>query len=152
MSDERIVPSFWLSEFLASDTAVRKGLSNAPDIGEMANIRSILAPGMQRVRECLGHPVTISSGYRSAAVNRAVGGSKTSQHTQGLAADFTAPGFGSAKQVAEHLLRHAGTVRYDQLIYEGTWVHISFSPQPRGQVLTARFSGGKAIYSPGVVA
>lgn len=57
MTDERIAGSFWLSEFLRSDIAVRRGLDNVPKAPELANIRNMLAPGMQRVRDTLGVPV-----------------------------------------------------------------------------------------------
>ena len=127
MTDERLQQSFWLSEFLRSDTAVRKGLENMPKATELANIRNVLAPGMQRVRNLLGQPVLVTSGYRSLEVNAAVGGSRASQHTQGLAADFICPEFGTPKSVTKYLLQHAGELRFDQLIWEGSWVHVSFA-------------------------
>ena len=150
MIDERIVPSFWLSEFLQSDTASRQQLDNTPLPSEMANIRNILAPGMQTVRDCLMQPVFVSSGYRSPAVNRAVGGAVHSQHTQGLAADFKCPAFGMPITIVQYLMRHCTQVRYDQLIHEGSWVHISFAQNPRGEVLTAHFGPGGTTYSPGL--
>jgi zinc D-Ala-D-Ala carboxypeptidase len=150
MIDEHIVPGFWLSEFLQSDTASRLQLDNTPLPSEMANIRNLLAPGMQSVRDCLMQPVFISSGYRSPEVNRAVGGAQNSQHTQGQAADFKCPAFGMPITIARHLLIHSTEVRFDQLICEGTWVHISFAAKPRGQVLTARFGPGGTTYTPGL--
>lgn len=94
MIDELLQGHFRLSEFLRSEAAVRRGLDNTPRALELANIRNVLAPGMQRVRDCLAVPVFISSGYRSPEVNAAIGGSSASQHMQGLAADFVAPAFG----------------------------------------------------------
>jgi hypothetical protein len=149
MNDERIVPSFYLSEFLHSDTAVRRGLDNTPDALSLANIRNFLAPGMQSVRELLGRPVVISSGFRSPAVNRAVGGSRTSQHMVGLAADFICPGFGTPLQVARALV--ASSIKFDQLIQEGTWVHVSFNAHPRRSVLTAVFTPNGTTYRDGLV-
>lgn len=150
-ADERIVPSFWLSEFLASDTAVRLGLDNTPSAMGMANIRNVLALGMQRVRDCLGAPVFITSGYRSPEVNAAVRGSSSSQHMQGLAADFKAPNFGPPRQVAKHLMERSGEVRFDQLIWEGAWVHVSFvAGLARSEVLTAHFRGGAVDYTRGI--
>jgi zinc D-Ala-D-Ala carboxypeptidase len=148
--DERITPNFWLSEFLQSATAVRKGIDNTPKATELANVRNMLIPGMQSVRDCLGQPVFITSGYRSPEVNRAIGGSTNSQHSQGLAADFKAPAFGMPRQIVKHLMQHCTQVRYDQLICEGEWVHISFAPKPRGQVLTAHFSSAGVRYTPGL--
>lgn len=144
-------PSFHLDEFLHSQTAQRKGISNAPTPAHLENITRLLAPGMQRVRDLLRVPVLISSGYRSLALNRAVGGSATSQHCEGLAADFTAPAFGSPRRICEHILANASEIRFDQLIYEGTWVHISFvAAAPRHEVLTAHFGGGRVTYSRGL--
>lgn len=150
MIDEHIVPGFWLSEFLQSDTASRLRLDNTPLPTEMANIRNLLAPGMQSVRDCLMQPVFISSGYRSPEVNRAVGGAVNSQHTQGQAADFKCPAFGMPITIARYILARSTQVRFDQLICEGTWVHISFAQQPRGQVLTAHFGPGGTTYTAGL--
>lgn len=151
MTDERITPSFWLSEFFKSDTAARRGIDNTPKAMHLANIRNLLAPGMQRVRELLGAPVLITSGFRSPALNQAVGGSNHSQHSHGLAADFTAPSFGSPDKVARHILDHRHEIQFDQLIAEfGQWVHISFSANPRGEVLTARHSNIGTVYETGL--
>ncbi len=151
MIDERLQNTFWLSEFIRSDMAVRLGLDNTPKMTEMASLRNVLAPGMQRVRNALGGPVLITSGYRSAEVNRAVRGSASSQHTQGLAADFIAPQFGTPRAVAKYLQERSGEIRFDQLIFEGAWCHISFVPgQPRSECLTAHFAGGTVTYSKGV--
>lgn len=152
MIDEIVQGHFRLSEFLRSDTAVRQGLDNTPKAVDLANIRNVLAPGMQRVRDSLGRPVLITSGYRSPEVNAAIGGSKSSQHSQGLAADFICPAFGTPRQVVQYLMERSGEIRFDQLIFEGSWVHISFvAGAGRSQVLTAHFMrGGGVSYSPGL--
>lgn len=152
MPDERLGSFFWLSEFLRSDTATRKGLANLPGPAQLANIRGPLAAGMERVRNLLGVPVHITSGYRSPEVNAAIGGASTSQHCQGLAADFIAPDFGTPRSIASYLMQRMPELRFDQLIFEGTWVHISFvNDKPRGEVLTAHFVPGQAVsYSRGV--
>ena len=149
MNDERLTADFHLSEFLRSDKAVRLGLDNIPDALAMASIRNFLAPGMQQVRELIGAPINISSGYRAPQVNAAVGGSRSSQHMQGLAADFAAPFFGTPIQIARAIV--ASHIKFDQLIQEGSWVHISFSAKPRRSVLTAKFTNGVASYSHGLV-
>lgn len=138
---------FTLAEFITSQTAARMGLDNTPPDGVMSNLEHT-ALGLEGVRTLLGVPLIISSGYRSPEVNRAVGGALDSQHKQGLAADFIAPGFGSPLQVARAII--ASGIKFDQLIMEGTWVHISFNAVPRGQVLTATFKDGTAHYSPGL--
>lgn len=151
MVDRNVTAAFRLSEFLRSETAVRRGLDNTPPAAVLANIVNVLGPGMQRVRDLLETPVQITSGYRSPEVNRAVGGSGTSQHVLGLAADFVSPTFGSPRSIARFLADNQAVLRYDQLIFEGTWVHISFTPgQPRSQVLTAHFAQGGVTYSPGI--
>lgn len=149
MIDQHITPGFWLSEFITSDYATRHGLDNVPGVEEWRRIKTILAPGMQTVRDCLGAPVLITSGYRSPEVNKAVGGVSNSQHTQGLAADFKCPQVGMPRQVVQWILEHGHDVRWDQLIEEGTWVHVSFSQgTPRRQVLKARFSLSGTTYTP----
>lgn len=151
MVDERLGRFFLLSEFLRSETATRRGLANIPDAAAMRNLRDVLAPGMERVRSLLGVPVQVTSGYRAPEVNAAVGGSASSQHCHGLAADFVAPDYGTPRSIAKHLAAHAEALDFDQLIFEGTWVHISFvRSAPRRQVLTAHFGGGRVTYSPGV--
>ena len=151
MVDERLQQHFWLSEFLRSDTALRRGIDNVPKAGELANIRNVLAPGMVRVRNLLRTPVLITSGYRSEALNAAVGGSKSSQHLQGLAADFISPDFGTPRKIAQMLMERSTEIRFDQLIWEGQWVHISFGPgAPRGEVLTAHFFAGGVSYTKGL--
>jgi hypothetical protein len=151
MIDQRVGSFFWLSEFVGSDYAVRNGLDNLPKAPEMANLINVLAPGMNRVRQALGAPVLITSGYRSPEVNTAIGGAASSQHTQGLAADFKAPEFGTPRAIVKYLMERSGEIRFDQLIYEGGWAHISFTPSsPRSEVLTAHFLGGRVTYERGL--
>jgi zinc D-Ala-D-Ala carboxypeptidase len=102
---EKLSPSFVLSEFLDSQQGARLGIDNTPDAACLAGIRNFLAPGMQKVRDLLGHPVVISSGYRCPELNRAVGGARNSDHIRGLAADFTCPGFGKGYRGSGHPIR-----------------------------------------------
>lgn len=150
MNDTQLTKSFWLSEFVASETATRLGIDNAPPADVVAAITNVLAPGMQAVRDLLGVPVLVTSAYRCPELNAAVHGASSSQHLTGHACDFRAPGFGSPQQVARLLVEQMKGLRWDQLIYEGTWVHISFSPRPRFEALTAHFAGGRVTYTQGI--
>lgn len=149
---DQVTADFTFGEFLRSEAAVRHGLDNTPSATHLANILGVLVPGMQRIRDELGVPVQITSGYRAPAVNRAVGGSASSQHQLGLAADFVAPRFGSPRAIARHLQPRMEELRIDQLIFEGTWVHVSFDPaKPRHEALTAHFqAGGGVTYARGI--
>jgi len=145
---------FTLQEITASEYAIRHGLDNHPTDANVLDNLHTLADGLERVRSLLGEPVHISSGYRSGKVNSGIGGSKTSAHMQGLAADFTCPEFGTPKEVAECLRDNKERIGLNNIIYEGTWVHLDFPPigeQPTLLVKTAIFKGGKVTYIPGIV-
>lgn len=143
----KLSPHFSLSEFTSSQTAVRRGIDNTPPQSVIETMKRT-ALGLEGVRAVLGAPIIISSGYRSPALNKAIGGSATSQHTKGEAADFSCPGFGSPLEVCRAIVK-AG-IAFDQLIHEGTWVHISFADKPRGSVLTAHFNVSGVSYTRGL--
>lgn len=136
---------FTLEEFTASSEAERLSIDNTPS----ENIKRVLketAEKMEKVREVLGNEaIHINSVYRSPTLNRFIGGSSTSAHKTGHAVDFKCPGFGTPEQITRCI--QLSGIKYDQLIYEGSWVHISFAPEMRQQTLTAKFSKGKASYS-----
>lgn len=139
---------FSLAELVASQVATRKGINNAPSTAIVMNLKR-LAALLEQVRTLVGAPITVSSGYRSPALNRAVGGAASSAHVQGLAADI------STNKLAPRalaLLIRESDIEFDQLIYEGTWVHIGLAfGALRREVLTANFNGGRATYSRGIV-
>lgn len=136
---------FALAELTVSENARRLGLDNTPPPEILARLKTT-AGQLERLRDLLGgKPIIVSSGYRSPAVNRAAGGEKSSAHLQGWAIDFTCPAFGSPLRICERIERSA--LSFDQLIEEGTWVHISFDPRRRGQVLSKTPTG----YEPGLV-
>lgn len=138
---------FTLQELTSSDVALRKGIDNTPPEDVVSNLTE-LALALEQVRELLGCPMHINSGYRSPKLNAAVGGSSTSAHMTGQAADFVAPDFGTPQQIAHHIA--ASAIPFDQLIFEGTWVHFGIRGDMRRQVLTAHFSGGKVTYTQGI--
>jgi zinc D-Ala-D-Ala carboxypeptidase len=138
---------FTLEEMVASQIATRRRLDNRPDPDALANLRRVAAV-LEEVRALVGAPVIVSSGYRSKAVNQAVGGAANSAHLLGLAADINVPGM-APKALAKMIL--ASNILFDQLIYEGTWVHIGLSTgRPRREVLTAAFNPGGVVYSRGI--
>ena len=135
---------FTLAELTISQEAARRGLSNTPDPDALENLK-VLASHLERVRELLGAPVIITSGYRSPKVNSAVGGSRTSAHMQGLAADFICPGFGSPAEIVSKIVH--SPIQFDQVINEfGAWVHLGVSPSMRRQALLATRKDGKVFY------
>lgn len=147
----RIVLSdhFTLDELTRSDTALRLGIDNTQPPFEVLRNLGYLAEVLERVRAQLAAPLIITSGYRCPALNAALGSKPTSAHVLGLAADFIAPGFGSPLEVAQQINESA--IRYDQLIHEGRWVHLSISrAHNRMQRLTAHFDDGRASYTSGL--
>lgn len=134
---------FTLEEMTISETAARRGIINRPTARAMENLKRLCAL-LDDVRDALGHPIIVTSGYRSPEVNAAVGGSKTSAHCQGLAVDFTCPGVGSPLEVARKVA--AIGLEFDQVIHEyGTWVHLGLSDgKPRHQLLTIDKRGTRA--------
>lgn len=150
MTEDRVTPNFHLSEFLVSDTAVRLGIDNTPSASILATLTNVLIPGMQAVRDMVGAPIIVKSGYRCPALNAAVRGAQSSQHMDGHACDFVAPQYGPPSRVAALLVAHMDRIKFDQLIHEGGWVHISFSPRPRNEVLTAHFTPQGVSYTRGL--
>lgn len=150
MSRTQLSAHFYLDEFEQSQTATRFGIDNRIPESLRENVKA-MADFMERCRTYLGKPIAISSGYRGPALNKKVGGSTRSAHMDARAVDFTCPAFGTPEGVARFLA--ACPLPFDQLIYEGTWVHISIPEQgeePRKMVMTAKFKNGKASYSTGI--
>lgn len=138
---------FSLAEFVASQEATRACIDNTPPADVLENIRETCGR-LEVVRGALGHPIIITSGFRSPKLNAMIGGVPTSAHVQGYAVDFLCPGFGTPYQVIARLM--SSGIKWDQCIYEGAWVHISFDPRMRQEVLTAKFTPSGAVYSQGV--
>ena len=127
-----MTPHFTFDEAVKTNA----GLGNMPSARVAAQI-GVTACHMEKVREILGnHSIHVSSWYRSPAVNLEVGGVSTSDHLRGVAVDFTCPEFGSTYDVATRI-RDSG-IKFDQLILEYGWVHISFNATMRQQCLTKK--------------
>lgn len=145
-----ITQNFAISEFVLSDTATRLGIDNTPSATIVATLTNILIPAMQQIRDLLGAPVIIKSGYRCPHLNSVVRGSPNSDHLTGHAADFVAPAFGDPLRICRYLLMHADKLQWDQLIFEVGWVHIAFNMRQRNQVLTAHFTPSGVRYTQGL--
>lgn len=135
---------FTLDELTHTD---HRTIDNTPS-PEMIVILQETAKQMDRVRTLLGKPIRVNSGYRSPALNTAVGGAPTSAHMSGYAVDFVCPGFGTPLQICQAII--ASHIPFDQLIQEGSWVHISFDPRLRMKQMTATFTAAGTVYSDGV--
>ena len=147
----QFTPHFTVEELTQSQTAIRRGIDNTPSPGAVANLKRVAAL-LEQVRMLLGEkPILVSSGYRSPGVNAAVGGASNSRQLVGLAADFTCPSFGMPRAICREVAE--SRLPFDQLIFEGTWVHIGLSPEGtplRRQVLTAHFQNGMSTYTEGI--
>lgn len=138
---------FTLDEMTISQTAVRHGLKNQPNARQTECLRALCESVLEPLRVLLNRPIVISSGYRSRTVNARVGGSKSSQHCLGEAADIVVPGM-EVVDVVEMI--HSMRLPFDQLIDEGGrnggWTHVSHSSGNRGEVLVATFHKGQTSY------
>jgi hypothetical protein len=146
----RLTEHFDLAELTHSQVADRLVLDNTPDkLALHALLKT--ARGLEQIRALVRVPIIISSGFRSIAVNRAVGSkSDASQHVLGQAADITAPDYGSPRTLMAAIV--ASKIPYDQVILEFSnpsdpsrgWVHVSFSDRNRKQALLIDGAGTRA--------
>ena len=160
LPEGQITANFKMSELTHSNTAVAKKLSNKPSTAHEQNLVAAAINLFQPVRELLGQPMVINSGYRSPTVNKAVGGSATSAHSIGYAIDFVCPKFGNTVKIAKFLVEKLYTqkIGFDQLILEfpntdSTWIHLGYkngNGDQRRQILTAKKIKGKTEYFPGL--
>jgi len=149
--------NFNLKEMTKSDTATRLGLDNTPGEVEIENLRLLCEKVLQPVRDHFGKSVTVNSGFRSPESNAAVGGSKSSDHCKGQAADIEIPGVPNA-ELAQWIMDNCDYTQlilefYTQGIPDSGWVHVSFDPSNlKMQELTAVKVAGKTQYLPGLQA
>lgn len=140
-----LTPHFTLAEMTLSQVANREGIDNTPDSQAIANLVQ-LCQTLEVVRELVDRPILVSSGYRSPALNRKVGGSTASAHTRGLAADITAVSL-TPRELARRIIDSG--LAFDQLILEfDGWIHLGLAEKrQRREVLTIRKGTG---YLPGL--
>lgn len=146
----QITSHFSLDELTFSQTATRYGIDNEPSPEIIENLKRV-AGVLEDIRSLVNMPIIVSSGYRSPALNRAVGGSGRSAHMLGLAADINAS---RMSPLALARLIANSSIRFDQLIMEfGRWVHVGLSSNlvaPRGELLTAKKANGRTQYVKGL--
>ena len=143
----KLSKNFSLDEFLVSQTAERHGIDMTPTGEVIDNLRRLCEGCLQPLRDALG-PIYISSGYRPQALNELIGGSLTSAHMRGNAADFRVAGispYDTCLKIKELELP------YDQNIHEfGRWVHLGVADNLRGEDLTAFRKDGRTRYALGI--
>lgn len=159
MIETKYPENFSRDELLRSETAIRHNINNEPHSKEHEENLLNVAQFLQALRDALSEhygrdvPISVSSGYRSEALNTLVGGSKRSAHSHGLAADFRAFGL-SVEEVFDFIHTHeAFSGMLDQVIDEfGAWVHVGIrqpkTDKRRGEFLLARKKGGRTVYTP----
>lgn len=140
---------FSLTEMTQSQAALRRGIDNTPNSSQIENLKSLVENVLDPLREHYGRPVMVNSGFRSGKLNRAIGGSKNSQHMKGEAADIEIPGV-SNLELAKFI---AANFEFDQLILEfhtpsipdSGWVHVSWkrNSKNRKSILTINKTGTK---------
>lgn len=146
--------NFTVDELCKSEIAIRRSIDNTPTETVISNLQALVLNVLQPIRNSLG-PITINSGYRSPAVNVAVGGSPTSDHCLGMAADIEIAGYDN-KMLAKFIEQN---FKFTQLILEfyedgqpaSGWVHVSFDPNDlKCQTLRAVKQNGKTVYLKGI--
>jgi putative chitinase len=150
----KLTEHFSLAEMIVSPTAKRLGLSNTPTAEHIENMRYCCEKILEPVRAHFGKPVTINSSYRAPLVNKAVGGSKTSQHVNGQAIDFEIPGVDN-KVVADWI---GDNLEFDQVILEfytrgdknSGWVHASIKKaggNRKMRMIASKSKAGGTVYT-----
>ena len=143
---------FELAEFTRSSTAKRAGISNMPTDAHLENIKLLCEKILEPIRVHFARSIILSSGYRSSALNRAVGGSSSSQHCSGEASDIDMDGTNVTNAQIFNYIKD--NLEFDQLIWEfGTdsnpdWVHVSYESngRQRKQILRAVKKNGSTSY------
>ena len=153
MEKIQLSKNLYLHEVIKSNTATRRGIDNTPTNEHLNNLKEIAKEVFQPLRDHLGTAIGISSGYRSEDLNKAIGGSKTSQHSKGEALDLDADIFGKTTN-ADIFGYIKENLDFDQLIWEfgndtnPNWVHVSYKSyeENRNEILQAVRVGGKVNY------
>jgi len=153
----KLTKNFSLNEMTKSQTALRRGIDNDPSNSEIDNLRLLCEYVLQPVRDHFSKPVSINSGFRSSELNKAIGGSGTSDHCKGMAADIEIPGI-SNYEIAQWVEDNCD---FRQLILEfytpgvanSGWVHVSYNVDDNDKkIMTALKEDGRTVYKLGLIA
>lgn len=128
---------FTLNELIKSDAAKRSKINNTPNKQEENNLIALVENILDPLREAYGKPIIVTSGFRCERLNKLVNGSKTSQHRTGQAADIRTVEDTVEENKKLFDLAQELNLPFDQLIdeYNFDWVHVSYSPRNRKQIL-----------------
>lgn len=141
-----------LTEMISSDSAKRKGIDNHPNPQQTENLQLLANKVFQPIRDHFKTPIHISSGFRSIALNKSIGGASSSQHCTGEAMDIDMDGSSiKNKQIFDWI---KDNLSFDQVIAEfpinsnPSWVHVSYSHtgKQRGEILVGKKINGKTVY------
>ena len=145
----KLTDNFSLKEMTQSQTALKNNIDNEPNAEQIENLKQLCQTILQPIREDFQLPIKITSGFRSPQLCEIIGSKSTSQHcaNECSAADFEIPGVDN-KKVFKHIIEN---LPYDQIILEyydesdinSGWIHVSWSPNPRGQALIKDKEGYK---------
>ncbi len=145
MMSTRLSSNFLLAELIVTKT----GYSNMPDTQSVIKLTLLCFVTLEKIRSIAGRAISVLSGYRSKEVNDSVGGSKTSQHLKGEAADIKCAGL-TQLELFKLIVSTLHQVEFDQLIYEydKNCCHVSYSlGNNRREVMTRKVVNGKYIYT-----
>jgi zinc D-Ala-D-Ala carboxypeptidase len=143
-----------LSEVIRSESAKRNGISNMPTPEHIENFKILATKVFEPIREHFGVPIRISSGYRSKELNRLIKGSSSSQHCKGQAIDIDMDGTSNGVTNTDVFNYIKDNLPFDQMIWEfgnednPDWVHVSYVPEGRKQILKAVKIKGQTKYLP----
>ena len=122
----KLTQNFTLNELIYSATAEANKIDNRPSVPVISNLRALCTNVLQPLRDALGCPIVITSGFRCAELNKRIGGAANSQHLYGQAADLVVP----TKNLKEVFNYIKINLPYDQLLYEynktDRWIHVSY--------------------------
>lgn len=153
----QLTKNFSLEELIKSEAALRLNIPNKPSKTAITNLTVLSEQVLQPIRDHFKTGVKVNSGYRSPAVNEAIGGAENSDHMRGMAADIEIPGLANA-DVAKWI---SSDLKFTQVILEfytpgvpdSGWVHVSYDPKNlKCECLTATRIRGRVVYKPGLIA